>query len=69
MVALAQEEITGMESILRVARVFSPPRPRKKKTPMKERYLMLRDAVRSEKYAEARQLIDQFDDEDYTPWS
>jgi hypothetical protein len=69
MVALAQEEITGMESILRVARAFSPPPPRKKKTPMKERYLKLRDAIRSEKYAEARQLIDQFDDEDYTPWS
>jgi ribosomal protein L4 len=69
MVALAKEEITGMESILRIARAFSPPRPRKKKTPTKQRYLALREAVLSEKYAEARQLIDRFDDEDYTPWS
>ena len=69
MVASAQEEITGMASILRIARAFSPPPPRKKKTPLKERYLALRDAVRSGKYVEARQLIDQFDDEDYTPWS
>jgi hypothetical protein len=35
MVALAREEITGMESILRVAGAFSPPPPRPKKTPLK----------------------------------
>ena len=33
MVALAQEAITGMELILWVDRAFSPPPPRKKKTP------------------------------------
>lgn len=69
MVATTEIEITGMESILRVARAFSPPPPRKKKTPLKERYLALRDAVLSRKYGEARRLIEQFDDEDYSPWS
>jgi hypothetical protein len=68
MVALAQEAITGMESILWVDRAFSPPPPRKKKN-LKERYLTLRDAVLSENYTEARRLIEQFDGQDYTPWS
>jgi hypothetical protein len=65
---LAQEAITGMESILWVDRAFSPPPPRKKKN-LKERYLTLRDAVLSENYTEARRLIEQFDGQDYTPWS
>jgi hypothetical protein len=63
-VTTAQEEITGMASILRVARAFSTPLPRKKKTPLKERYLALRRAVLSGEYAEALRLIEQFDDED-----
>jgi hypothetical protein len=64
MVALAEEEITGMASILRVARAFSPPPPRKKKTPLKERYLALRNAVASQRYEQAQQLIEQYDGED-----
>jgi hypothetical protein len=64
MVATAEEDITGMESILRVARAFSTQPPRTKKTPLKERYLALRQAVQSKKYAEAHRLIDQFDGED-----
>jgi hypothetical protein len=64
MVAQAGEEITGMASILRVARAFSPPPPRKKKTPLKERYLTLRNTVASQRYAEAQQLIEQYDSED-----
>ena len=36
MVALAEEEITGMESILRIAKAFSPPgTPKKVRTPLK----------------------------------
>jgi hypothetical protein len=69
MVALAEEEITGMASILRLAKRSTKQRPRKTKTPLKHRYLALRDAVLSGKYAEARRLIEQYDDEDYTPWS
>jgi hypothetical protein len=43
---------------------FSPPPPRKKKTPLKERYLTLRNTVASQRYAEAQQLIEQYDSED-----
>jgi hypothetical protein len=64
MVALAGEAITGMTSILRVARALSTPVPRMKKTPLKERYLALRWAVLSQEYAEAQQLIEQYDGED-----
>jgi hypothetical protein len=72
MVALAEEEkleITGMASILRLAKRFTKTRPRKTKTPCKQRYLALSDAVLSRRYAEARRLIEQFGDEDYTPRS
>ena len=53
-----------MESILRAARAFSPPIPRKKKTPPGERYLTLRRAVLLHRYEEAQQLIEQYDNED-----
>jgi hypothetical protein len=53
-----------MASILRVARAFSPLVPRKKKTPLRERYLTLRNAVASHRYEEAQQLIEQYDIED-----
>ena len=59
-------EITGMESILRAARIYagqtSP--PRKKRTPMRERYMVLRDAVIRGDLAEARQLVEKYDNED-----
>jgi hypothetical protein len=59
-------EITGMDSILTVARSFSPPKPRHKKvrTPLKERYEELRFLLLARRYEEARRLALQFDEED-----
>ena len=59
-------EITGMESILRAARLYAGQTqpPRKKRTPMTERYLALREAVIRGDLVEARQLVDKYDRED-----
>jgi len=64
MVALAEEEITGMASILRVAQRFTKRGPRKPEPSWKKRYLALRNAVALRRYAEAHQLIEQYDSED-----
>jgi hypothetical protein len=66
MVTLAEEEITGMESILRVAKAFSPPRTRRKKvrTPLKDRYRALRSALLGRRYEEGRWLALHYDEED-----
>ena len=63
--ATTEVEITGMESILRAARAFSPrPPPARTKTPLRERYLALRDLVFRRQYEEARRLVQKFDEED-----
>jgi hypothetical protein len=64
--AITEIEITGMESILRAARAFSPPRSRRKKvrTPLKDRYQALRAALLTRRYAEGRRLALKFDEED-----
>jgi hypothetical protein len=58
--------ITGMDSILRAARIYaghtSPPRT--KRTPMTQRYLALREAVIKEDLVEAQQLVAKYDRED-----
>ena len=58
--------ITGMESILKAARIYlgrtSP--QRKKRTPMTQRYLALREAVIRGDLVEARQLVERYDRED-----
>jgi hypothetical protein len=58
--------ITGMESILQAARIYSKPTtpPRKKKTPTGQRYLALRKAVIRRDLVEAQQLVAQYDRED-----
>jgi hypothetical protein len=58
--------ITGMESILHAARIYvgrTTP-PRKKRTPMTERYMALREAVIRGDLVEARQLVERYDSED-----
>jgi len=58
--------ITGMESILKAARIYvgrTGP-PREARTPMKERYLALREAVIRRNLVEAWQLVTQYDRED-----
>jgi hypothetical protein len=64
--AITEIEITGMESILRAARAFSPPRSRRKKvrTPLRDRYQALRAALLTRRYAEGRRLALKFDEED-----
>jgi hypothetical protein len=63
--ATTEIAITGMESILRAARAFRPTPPRKRtKTPLKERYLTLRDLVYRQHYEEARILVLTYDEED-----
>ena len=59
-------EITGMESILRAARLYAgqPGPPRKKRTPMRERYRALRETVIRGDLVEARQLVEKYDNED-----
>jgi hypothetical protein len=65
MVALAEEEITGMESILRIAKAFSPPgTPKKVRTPLKVRYQALRSALLRRRYQEGRRLALHYDEED-----
>jgi hypothetical protein len=58
--------ITGMDSILRAARIYAGRTrpPRKKRTPMTERYMALREAVIRGDLAGARQLVARYDSED-----
>jgi hypothetical protein len=59
-------EIAGMDSILRAARIYSGQTspPRKKRTPMTERYLALRETVIRGDLDEARELVAKYDSED-----
>jgi hypothetical protein len=59
-------EITGMDSILTVARSFSPPRPRHKKvrTPLTKRYQELRFLLLARRYEDGRRRALEFDEED-----
>src|SRR5690349_16798264 len=52
-------EITGMGSILRAARRYAKPTApeRAKKTPMKQRYVELRNLVHARRYEDARRLV------------
>jgi hypothetical protein len=63
-VRTTEVKITGLVSILKAARIYSPPPPRRKKTPMKQRYLELRGLVYLRRYKEARRLVLRFDEED-----
>jgi hypothetical protein len=64
--ATTEVEITGMESILKAARAFSPPRSKRKKvrTPLKARYMALRIALLTRRYEEGRRLALHYDEED-----
>jgi hypothetical protein len=59
-------EITGMTSILEAARIYAEPTAprRQKKTPMKQRYVELRNLVYARRYEDARRLVLRFDGED-----
>jgi hypothetical protein len=59
-------EITGMDSILTVARSFSPPTPRRKKvrTPLTKRYAELRFLLLARRCADGRRRALEFDEED-----
>jgi hypothetical protein len=59
-------EITGMTSILEAARIYAEPTAprRQKKTPMKQRYVELRNLVHARRYEDARRLVLRFDGED-----
>ncbi len=59
-------EITGMGSILEAARRYAEPTApkRPKKTPMKQRYVELRNLVYARRYEDARRLVLRFDGED-----
>jgi hypothetical protein len=59
-------EITGMDSILRAARMYSGQTspPRKRRTTMTERYLAVREAVIRGDLVEAQQLVAKYDRED-----
>jgi hypothetical protein len=58
--------ITGMESIERAARIYAGRTrpPRKKRTPVTERYMALRGAVIRGDLVEAQQLVAKYDSED-----
>ena len=62
--ATTEVAITGMDTILRAARIYSPGSPRRKRTPMKQRYMELRHLVYVRQYEEARRLVLKFDEED-----
>jgi hypothetical protein len=59
-------EITGMDSILTVAKSFSPPRPRhtKVRTPLKQRYEELRFLLLARRFDDGRRRALEFDEED-----
>ena len=63
-VATTNVNVTGMALILRAARIYSPGRPRRKRTPMKQRYMELRHLVLVRQFEEARRLVLKFDEED-----
>ena len=58
--------ITGMESIERAARIYSGRMtpPRKKRTPVTQRYMALRGAVIRGDLVEAQQVVAKYDSED-----
>jgi hypothetical protein len=67
-------EITGIDSIMKAARIVFPPKTRNKKpkTPLKERYAALRAALLARRYEEGRRqalAFDEEDDEDAEPGS
>jgi hypothetical protein len=59
-------KITGMVSILEAARIYARPTApkRRKKTPLKQRYVELRNLVYTRRYEDARRLVLRFDGED-----
>jgi hypothetical protein len=65
-VASTEVKITGMTSILEAARRYAEPTApkRPKKTPMKQRYVELRNLVYARRYEDARRLVLRFDGED-----
>jgi hypothetical protein len=62
--ATTEVEIIGLDSILKAARIYSPGPPRRKRTPLRQRYMELRDLLRARLYEEARLLVLKFDEED-----
>jgi hypothetical protein len=64
-VRFTEVEITGLGSILEAARIYAGPNPPKRKsTPMKQRYMELRNLVYTRRYDDARRLVLRFDEED-----